>query len=219
MPDAWMTIAEAATSLRVHTRTIERRIAGGKLQARRTEQGVLQVLMNVPDTPEPASDTAIDAVRELAADHVNLATGSASALVKFAQDDASRARDELVIVRQQATRAQRSAVTAWSLVGVCTVAVILATAWTSSKITQSADDVRHLTEYANQMKTASDKLETERDAARQQVVIADRTAAEASGRLAAYVEQNQKLTEMAARQRPTTGPAGLMQRLAEAMAR
>lgn len=222
MPDAWMTVAEAATNLKCHTRTIERRIAGGKLKARRTEDGTLHVLIDLPDNAEPAvesNDVAFEAVRELAADHVSLATGSASALVKFAQDDASRARDELVLVRQNAQRSHRNAVLAWSIVGVCAVAVTIATGWTASRITKADADVRQMTDYANQMQQASKALETERDAARMQAAVAERNAAEASGKLSAYVEQNQKMAEIAAKQRPTTGPASFVQRLAEAMAR
>src|SRR3982750_2599859 len=100
MPDKWMSVAEAAATLRVHTRTIERRIAGGKIQSRRADDGLLQVMISLSDEPDNAPDTALETVRELADNQVTLATGSASALVKFARDDAGRAREELTIVRQ-----------------------------------------------------------------------------------------------------------------------
>src|SRR5262245_12070580 len=99
MSDTWMTIAEAAAALKVHPRTIERRIAGGKVQTRRTDDGLLQVQIDVPDSSGPVPGAALETVRELAADQVNLATGSASALVRFAQDDATRAREELTVAR------------------------------------------------------------------------------------------------------------------------
>src|SRR5690349_22257838 len=108
MSDKWMSIAEAAASLKVHTRTIERRIAAGRVQTRRTDAGLLQVMIDLPDTSDSAPGTALETVRELAADQVSLATGSASALVKFAQDDAIRAREEITVVRQHARRAQTS---------------------------------------------------------------------------------------------------------------
>ena len=49
MPDKWMTVAAAAATLNVHPRTIERRIASGKIESRRTDDGQLQVLINAPD--------------------------------------------------------------------------------------------------------------------------------------------------------------------------
>ena len=107
MSDTWMSMAEAAASLKVHPRTTERRIAGGKIQTRRGDDGTLQVLIDLPDMSDTAPDNrnALETVRELAADQVTLATGSASALVKFAQDDAIRSREEVTIVRQDARRA------------------------------------------------------------------------------------------------------------------
>src|SRR5215213_9050874 len=108
MPDKWMTVAAAAATLNVHPRTIERRIASNKIECRRTDDGQQQVLIDVPDTAEPGPDP-LETVRELAQDQVSLATGSASALVKFAQDDAQRARNELSIARQEADTARRGA--------------------------------------------------------------------------------------------------------------
>src|SRR4029450_10378140 len=101
-----MTIAAAAATLNVHPRTIERRIAAQKIQSRRTDDGQLKVLITAPNTPDSAPDP-LETVKELAQDQVTLATGSASALVKFAQDDAQRARQELSIARQEDDGAPR----------------------------------------------------------------------------------------------------------------
>ena len=212
MPDRWTTVAEAATQLRCHTRTIERRIASGKIQTRRTESGVLQVMIDVSDDPTPAPDTALETVRELAADQVNLATGSASALVRFAQNDALQARDELVIVRQDARRARHSALAAWLVVASMGVGVTIAVGWTASKITRANSDVRLMTEYAKRMEGEAQKLLSERDTARQDARQAQLTGAEASGKLAAYVEQQKALLEASDR-RPTTRPATVVERL------
>jgi hypothetical protein len=230
MPDKWMSVAEAATVLKVHPRTIERRIAGGKIQSRRAEDGVLQVMINLPDAPDTVQDggAALETVRELAADQVTLATGSASAIVRFAQNDALRAREELVLWRQDAGRARRSAVAAWCVVAILGVGACVAVGWTASKITKAnsdmaraQDDVRQLNERADAMKKESDKLKTEFATERQQ--MSDEIArvrqeaeqarlagAEASGKLAAYIEQSHK--------RPTTQPRTLAQRIASALA-
>src|SRR3954454_20820889 len=101
MPDKWLTIAAAAATLDVHPRTIERRIASGKIQTRRADDGQVQVLVDVTDEPASSIADPLEAVRELAQDQVSLATGSASAIVRLAQTDADRARGELERVRQE----------------------------------------------------------------------------------------------------------------------
>lgn len=222
MPDKWMTVAEAATALKVHPRTIERRIAGGKVQARRAEDGTLQVMINLPDAPpEQAPDSgALETVRELAADQVTLATGSASAIVRFAQNDATRAREELSIVRQDVGRARKSALAAWCVVAAVGIGVCVAVGWTAAKFTKANEDVRQLTERANLTRLESDKLKAqveqekqqlaaERDAARQEAIRAKLEGAEATGKLAVYIEQSAK--------RPTTKPTNRIQRALAAL--
>src|SRR6188472_4048570 len=147
MPDKWMTVAAAAATLNVHPRTIERRIASGRIESRRTDDGQLQVLINAPDEPGAGAE-AFETVKELAQDQVSLATGSASALVKFAQADAERARGELALVREDAGRARRSAKTAWLAVAVMSVAICTAVGWTTYQLTKSTIDIRNLTERA-----------------------------------------------------------------------
>src|SRR5438046_2838712 len=150
MPDKWMTVAAAAATLNVHPRTIERRIASGKIESHRTDDGQLQVLINAPDDPPAggAGAEAFETVKELAQDQVSLATGSASALVKFAQADSERARHELDLVRHDAGRARQSAKLAWLAVSAMTAAVCIAVGWTTHKITRSDDDIRVLTQQA-----------------------------------------------------------------------
>ena len=216
MPDKWMTVAAAAASLNVHPRTIERRIASNKIESRRSDDGQLQVLIDVPDTAEPATDP-FDTVRELAQDQVSLATGSASALVKFAQDDAQRARTELSIARQDADSARRGARRAWAAVALMTITVCGAVGWVSHKVTRADADIRSLTERARLMENESQQLLDERDKAQTLARSADVERAEAAGRLAAYVEQSEKQAEILAEQsdkRPTTKPTTLIQRIA-----
>jgi hypothetical protein len=216
MPDTWTSVAEAATHLKVHPRTIERRIASGKIQTRRSESGMLQVLIDVSDQREPAPDTALETVRELAADQVTLATGSASALVKFAQNDALQARQELSVVRQEARRARHSALAAWLVVGSMGIGVTIAVGWTASKITRANSDIRQVTDHARRMEAEARQLLIERDSARQDARQAQIERAEAAGRLAAYVEQHQLLAELSDRP-PTTRPTSLVERVFSAL--
>ena len=220
MPDKWMTIAAAAATLNVHPRTIERRIASQRIQSRRTDDGQLQVLIDVPDTADPAPDP-LETVKELAQDQVTLATGSASALVKFAQDDAQRARTELSIARQEAGNARRGARLAWAAVALMTVGVCGAVGWASHRVTAADSDIRALNHQAETMEREAQQLLEERNKAQQLAQAAEVERAEAAGRLAAYVEQNEKQTEILARtsgNRPTTRPNTLLHRIADAVA-
>lgn len=216
MPEQWMSVAEAAASLKCHTRTIERRIASGKIQARRGEDGLLQVLIPLPDAPDTSNDTpdqAFETVRELADNQVSLVTGSASALVKFAQDDAQRAREQMEIIRVEAHRARKHALAAWLVVAGLGLGVMVAVGWTASKITSANADVRRLSEYAEKMEAESTRLIQDRDKALNEAQLAKLQSAEASGKLAAYVEQHKILIESSDK-RPTTRPTNLFERIA-----
>ncbi|HEV2294231.1 MAG TPA: hypothetical protein VGR35_10265 [Tepidisphaeraceae bacterium] len=220
MPDKWMTVAAAAATLDVHPRTIERRIASNKIESRRTDDGQLQVMIDVPEPADPAPDP-LETVRELAHDQVSLATGSASALVRFAQDDAQRARTELSVARQEAHSARRATRVAWTAVAAMTLAICGAVGWVSHKVTKSEADIRALTERARTMESEAQQLLVERNQAQTLAQAAEVDRAEAAGRLAAYVEQNEKQAELLAEQsdkRPATQPTTLIQRIASAIA-
>lgn len=220
MPDKWMTVAAAAASLDVHPRTIERRIASNKIDSRRTDDGQLQVMIDVPDTAEP-EPSPLETVRELAHDQVSLATGSASALVKFAQDDAQRARTELSIARQDADSARRGSRFAWSAVALMTLVICAAVGWVSHKVTKADADIRSLSERAKLMESEAQELLVERNNAQHIAQASEIDRAEAAGRLAAYVEQHEKQAAILAAEshkRPTTAPTTLIQRIAGAIA-
>lgn len=217
MPDKWTTLAAAAASLNVHPRTIERRIVSNKIQSRRSDDGQMQVLIDVPDMPDAASNP-LETVRELAQDQVSLATGSASALVKFAQDDAQRARTDLSMARQESERARRGARLAWAAVALMTVTICAAVGWVSHKVTQAHADIRALNERAQLIEREAQQLLAERNAAQGLAQAAEVDRAQTTGKLAAYIEQAEKQAEILADKRPTTRPASLLERLAGAMA-
>ncbi len=217
MPDKWMTIAAAAATLNVHPRTIERRIASGKIDCRRTDDGQQQVLIDAPDIAEPGPDP-LETVRELAQDQVSLAAGSASVLVKFAQDDSNRARTELSMARQDVTHARHSARFAWAVLAFMTFGVCGAVGWVSHKVTRSEADVRSLTARASSMEREALQLLVERNNAQTLAQDAETERAEAAGKLAAYVEQAEMQAELLSDKRPATRPTTLIQRIASAIA-
>ena len=51
MADSWQTIEQAAVSLRLSVRTVNRHIVAGKLPSRLTPEGRREVLVSLPDTP------------------------------------------------------------------------------------------------------------------------------------------------------------------------
>jgi hypothetical protein len=204
MPDKWMTLAAAAATLNVHPRTIERRIASQKIQSRRTDDGQLQVLIDAPDMPDSALDP-LETVKELAQDQVTLATGSASALVKFAQDDALRARQEMELVRRDAGRARRDAKFAWGAVAAMAGAICVAVGWTSYRITRTSEQLKHLDQQSALVRIEAQKLITERDLAVADAQAARIARARADGQLAAYVEKSAN--------RPTTRPTTVVGRV------
>ena len=76
MPEQWLSVAEAAAAMKVHPRTIERRMVAGKIENRRNDDGQVQVLINLPEAPlpsEPVSSEAFETVKELANQQVDIA--------------------------------------------------------------------------------------------------------------------------------------------------
>jgi|SRR5687768_7335106 hypothetical protein len=215
MPDQWMTIAEAAAALRVHPRTVERRIASNKIETSRGDDGQVRVLINMPDTVEadvPQQDFAFETVRELADRQVDIAAGSASAIVRYATEAAERSQQDLALARQDAGRARRDARLAWGVVGMFAAGVTLAVAWCMHTVTAARTDARHLSQRIQQVEDTARQLETAREAARKQAEDAAIARAHAEGQLAAYVEQ----AEQAGKARPTTRPTFLA-RLGQAL--
>jgi hypothetical protein len=205
MPEKWMSIVQAAAQLNCHTRTIERRIASGKIQSRKGDDGITQVLLDVPDMPEPGP-TAIETVKELAQDQVSIATGSATALVKFAQADAERARMEMQLVREEATRVQKGARFAWSSVAAMAACVLLAVGWTTHRITKADAQIQNLNTSTAELRRQADQLLVERNKARDELSAARFAEGEAQGRLF----QAQTMSAKS----PTTQPTSVISRMA-----
>jgi hypothetical protein len=222
MPEQWMSVAEAAATMKVHPRTVERRLAAGKIESRRGADGQVQILVTVPDAPEAAmSSQALDTVKELADRQVDIAAGSASALVRIAQEQASRAENQLVLARQDAGRYRKEAQMAAGLVAAMLVMVMVAVGWCTHSITAARADAKLASDRASQAAQAAREAQVDRDSERNKFDDAILARAKAEGELAAYktelssvVEETKKQQE----QRPTTQPTNIVARLAAAFA-
>jgi hypothetical protein len=222
MPEQWMSVAEAAATMKVHPRTVERRLAAGKIESRRGADGQVQILVTVPEPAEPVmSSQALDTVKELADRQVDIAAGSASALVRIAQEQASRAENQLVLARQDAGRYRKEAQMAAGLVAAMLVMVMVAVGWCTHSITAARADAKLASDRASQAALAAREAQTARDNERNKFDDAIIARAKAEGELAAYktelssvVEETKKQQE----QRPATQPTNIVARLAAAFA-
>jgi hypothetical protein len=225
MPEQWLSVAEAAASMKVHPRTIERRMAAGKIQSRKTDDGQggqVQVLVTVPDTVEPVSTEAFETVRVLANQQVDIAAGSASAIVRVAQEQAMRAENQLLLARQDAGRYRREMQMAMGLVACILLMVILAVGWCTRTITNAQSDARRASDKAA---LASDNAEKAADTARSAQAALDnerqrandavQAKAKAEGELAAYKTELSDVVQMT-QKKPASQPSTFVGRMTQA---
>lgn len=220
MPEQWMNVAEAAAAMKVHPRTVERRIAAGKIESRRNEDGQVQILVTVPAAMttmmEPVSNGALTTVKELADRQVDIAAGSASALVRISQDQAVRAESQLALSRQDAGRYRREAQMALALVAIMLVLVMVAVGWCTHSITSAKADARLAVDRAAQAAEMAKTAAAERDTERSRYDLAIVAQAKAEGELVAYKTELATVVEQTRRQSaPATQPVNLVARLAQ----
>ena len=225
MPEQWMSVAEAAAAIRVHPRTVERRIAAGKIESRRNEQGQVQILVDLPDTDETASSSPADppistetiqSVREFADRHVDLAAGSAGALVRIAQEQAMRIENQLVLARQDVGRYRRQSQIASGLVAGMLLGTIIAVGWCTHAVTAARGDSRTSQDQIAQAHALARQAVSERDGQRVRLEDAIISQARAEGELAAYKTELASTVQLTTKL-PTTRPDSLMSRLARAV--
>jgi hypothetical protein len=193
-------------------------MVAGKIENRRNEDGQVQVLINLPDAAipnEPVSSEAFETVKELANQQVDIAAGSASAMVRVAQEQAMRAENQLTLARQDAGRYRRESQLAMGLVGCILVMVIGAVGWCARSMTLSQDSARraadNAAESAERARVAEGDLNTEHD----QLDTAIVAKAKAEGELNAYKTELSGVVEMT-KKRPATQPSTLVERLTQA---
>ncbi len=209
----WTTVASAAAAMEIHPRTVERRVASGKIQSRRSESGQIEVLVNLPQQPEPAADP-FAVVADQATAQVQLATAASSALVQQSRAEVDRAYGELTLARTEAVRARRSSTFAWVMVAMMAGVSCAAVAWTTHKLTRDSDDLRVMDDRVRQEQAAADRVQIDkeliaqdRDQIRAELVRAKVAQANAEGQVSAMNNQPVKANK---------NPGTLFQRLAVA---
>jgi hypothetical protein len=155
MPETWVSIAEAAARLRVHPRTIERRMQSGKVTHRRADNGMVQVMIELPDPPAGQSPDALSVVADQAESQVQLAVSATSAIVRQSQTDAAIARHDAERAWQETVRVRRNSTYAWTLVAMLTVGSMIAIGYTSHVITRESG---HRMQLTSQLETSSDSV-------------------------------------------------------------
>jgi excisionase family DNA binding protein len=221
MPEQWISVAEAASLMKVHPRTIERRIAAGKIDSRRGGEGQVQVLITVPEEVEPIAMVSADAVpneafetvKEMADRQVDLAAGTASALVRVAQEQAMRAENQLMLARQDAGRYRRESKWAVGMFVALLVALIVGVSWCTQIVTSARADRQHAIDQAE--RAADDARQAKQDLTVVQAksVQYATAQADAQGELKAYKTELTSVVDMTRKKPATTQPTGLIYRL------
>ncbi len=222
MPETWLTLEQAAVTLKCSLRTIERRIAGGKLQVRQTNDGRREALIDLPDTGAPAAqmtDAAVAAVSEHADERARIAVDAAKALTVAAdrqvglyrelsdraRDDAERAwdqiqhvRHDMELARSEIIRVRKSSRFAWATVALLSAITTAAIAFSAASITSANSDLKHMSSQIVHWRTLADTRVQDLDRADAEAQQARLAAANAEGQLHAIEKM-----------RPTTRPTFL----------
>jgi hypothetical protein len=201
--DSWMSVAEAAAYLKVHPRTIERRIASSKLQTRRAVDGQLQVCLNLPEAPPPAEPTGPDpfqlvteqlsVVTEQAENQVHLAVSASTAMVRQSQHETMIARQDADRAWIETTLARRSARWAWSIVGAAAMIALVALTWAAHSTTKSSMELSHLEAKVETLAGDLDRSAFDKEVLRKQLAEAKENQARVEGQASVLVEQQNRL--------------------------
>lgn len=197
MTDHWITIEQAAVSLGLSVRTVNRHITAGKLQSR-LHEGRREVLIGASDAisnPSIANNT-ISANALYAGGHVADGTGVDYETVLALADNAADKADLAVSAYQTLARSaddrihttRRATYVAWTLVGVMTLGALGAVGWTSHALTRASVENQHLHEQVTTATAMADEASGECDDLRRALAAARDQAARAEGQLTAHKE-------------------------------
>jgi hypothetical protein len=171
--------------------------------------------VTLPDPVGQAHDTAMETVKELADRQVDIAAGSASALVRIAQDQAMRAENQLGVALADAGRNRREAQLAVGVAAAMLILLMVVVGWSAHATTKAQGDARVAAERAIQASSAAKSAMADRNADRAQLDEAIIARAKAEGELTAYKVELAASIEKPGN-RPTTQPATLIARLEQA---
>ena len=241
----WMNIEQAAVTLGLSVRTVNRHINAGKLHSRLAE-GRREVLMDGPSgagaMPQPpAGQAAVSfgaAVRGSGSQPSDEATWEPIApandtidhetVLALADNAADKA--ELAVTAYQALArtadervhsSRRLLNAAWVIVGFMSLLAFVSLGWTTNKLTRAAVEHEHLQKQVTTVTAQADNAEHECDDLRIALAAAREDAARAEGRLAAYSEPRQTgpaaESDTFGKASPTTRPSTLAERIASIM--
>jgi hypothetical protein len=238
----WMNIEQAAVTLGLSVRTVNRHINAGKLNSRLSD-GRREVLMDGPNggggaMPQPPAGQqpvgfgaaapvgALDGLDTTTWSPIETSNDSIidhETVLALADNAADKA--ELAVSAYQALArtadervhaSRRWLNAAWVLVGVMSVAAFASLGWTTNKLTRAAVEHEHLQKQVTVVTAQADNAENECDDLRIALAQAREEAARAEGRLAAYSESRDTVPAGAtdAKSSPSTRPSTLAERIA-----
>jgi outer membrane murein-binding lipoprotein Lpp len=237
----WMNIEQAAVTLGLSVRTVNRHINAGKLQSRLAE-GRREVLMDGPSgaMPQPSAGQTPINFRAGAAGFGSQETDAAAewapitssgeaidpeTVLALADNAADKA--ELAVTAYQALArtadervhsGRRLLNAAWVLVGVMSLLAFVSLGWTTNKLTRAAVEHEHLQKQVTTVTAQADNAEHECDDLRVALAQAREDAARAEGRLAAYSEPRQTAvpaeSDTFGKASPSTRPSSFAERIA-----
>ena len=206
MNDNWMTIEQAAVTLGLSVRTINRHITAGKLQSRLND-GRREVLIDLPGTSAADAATQPPATAFASGQVPDIAAPDYETVLALADNAADKA-DLAVSAYQNLARSaderihttRRVSYVAWSLVGVMTLGALVSVGWTSHVITKAAVQNEHLLDQVGAATAMADSADQECDDLRRALAEVRDKASRAEGKLAAYAEPPRP-------PEPTSGPS------------
>ncbi len=206
MNENWTTIEQAAVTLGLSVRTVNRHINAGKIQSRLNE-GRREVLIDSAMTAGVVGQAAVDAEQITIADQLARTDDTVDYETVLALADNAADKAELAVSAYQTLAlhseervrtTRRLSYAAWSLVAMLAVVAIVSVGWTSSKLTRAAVETEHLEQQVTTAAAQANQADNECDDLRRALADAREHAARAEGRLATYTETRQAT--------PTTRP-------------
>jgi hypothetical protein len=225
MSGSWQTIEQAAVTLKLSVRTINRHISAGKLESRLNE-GRREVLVNALDASHLPNPESFNDPAPVGASQSNIDAETVLALADNAAEKAEMAVTAYQTLARvadgQVRQARRGARVAWAAVVLMAAGVTVAVGWTTHRLTRANAEIDRLqrevqtaTDTRSELVAKADTLVAEKFSSEQtlhtELTSAREQAARAEGQLAAYREQETlRQTRVASIEVPATQPRTLV---------